>query len=160
MKKILSLVALMIGMALSASAVNLSFTVANGAVTNVFTNALTVSQVSLANATATPSAVTFYDSPSNTNNYVLLSYITTAYVQQSVTNIYTNYFNVATTNVYTALVSQSVTNAQTTNFYNAPLSVVVPTNTTILLDGTYRFYRGMFVTNGAASLTVSLTYQQ
>lgn len=149
---------LVLSLGISAHAANQSWVQATGTQTNVFTNAVVVSQVIIANATTTPSTLWFFDSPGATTN-ILSSWITTTYAQQTLTNAYTNYFGVVNSNVYTALVASSVTNAQTTNLYTVPFAIVAPTNTTIVLDGTYRFNRGLLSTNGGATLTVSVTYQ-
>lgn len=159
MKKILLTLVMLVSLALGVQASNISYSLAANTSTNVFTNATTVSQVSIANATATASTVWFFDSPNYTTN-TTSSWITTSYASQTLTNAWTNYFGVVNSNVYTALVASSVTNAAATNLFNAPLAIVVPTNTTIVLDGTYRFNRGILTTNGAAAVTVSLTYTQ
>lgn len=163
MKKLFLSALVAVGLLQSASALNLTYPLPTGSTSMsnlVLLSSATISQVTIANATSTPTTIAFFDN--NVTNLVVTnaSWVTTTYTSQSVTNTYTNYFGVPTTNIYTALVASSVTNAAATNLVNMPLSIVAPTNTTIVLDGTYRFFKGLVLTNGNAAVTVSLTYQQ
>jgi hypothetical protein len=142
-------------------AANASLTLTSANVGSLLTVPATVSQLLVSNSTTNGTLVTFYDS-GNTNFYITnVSYVTVTYTQQSVTNIYTNYFGVLTTNIYPALVTSSVTNSATTNLFPATASTYVPGSSTAEIDGTYRFMNGVLVSNSVstATITVNATYR-
>jgi hypothetical protein len=119
------------------------------------------SQLLVSSSTTNGTLVTFYDNSATNFFYTNASYITTTTSQQTVTNIYTNYFGVLTTNIYPALVTSSVTNAATTNLMPIVATTFVPGSSTAELDGTYQFRSGILVSNSvsAATITVNATYR-
>jgi len=130
--------------------------------TNILsTNAIKVSQFTIANATGTNTYIQFNDS-SSTNQFVTNnSYSFTNYVfNATVTNIYTNYFGVLTTNIYAALVAQSNFVPANTNYVPIIFAATVPANTTYQFNGLWRFLNGAVATNGLGAVTVSFTYTQ
>jgi len=158
-KNIILSAALVIGLAVSVQAANVSASITGASYGMLLSAPNVSSQFTFANATTNGTLISLYDSA--TTNFVVTnaSWITTTYTQASITNIYTNYFGVLTTNIYTALVTGSVTNAAATNTITGMLSVYVPATSTTVLDGTYRFNNGILVSNSVATTTVSATYR-
>lgn len=160
-KKITQVATLIGLLSLNAKAVDLAVQVPGNSYTNLLLSAATVSQFIFANADATHNAnITFYDA-GTTNFYVTnAAYTTTSYSVGQVTNIYTNYFGVLTTNIFSGLITTLTTNAANTNFLTAQFNIFVPSNSTLVVNGTYRYLQGILATNSAAAtVTVTTTYR-
>ena len=124
------------------------------------TTPLTVSAFTIANGTGTNTYVQFNDSSTTNLYYTNNAYSVVTYATGSVTNIYTNYFGVLTTNTYTALIGTSNYVASNNIPNNILLGVAVPANATTVINGLYRFFQGIQITNGLGAVTVTATLKQ
>lgn len=159
MKKFTSVTAaLLVG--LSAFGASVSMVVPYNTYTNLLSaGPATVTSFTLANGTGTNTFVQFNDSAVTNLYYTNTAWSAITYASSSVTNIYTNYFNVLTTNIYTALVGTSNYVASVTNYNPILLGVAVPSNTTIVLNGRWKFIEGIQITNGLGQLSVTANLQ-
>lgn len=157
------------GLTFSASAAQTTITIAPNTFTNILVGAGRIQQFVLTSTTATSNTLAFVDSPTNSQAYVLSGYSNVVLTVGLVTNIYTNYFGVLTTNTYTGQTSAMGSVLASTNSYNGILTAQVTGNSTLTIGNaitfpngsTYYFYQGVGVTNsGAGSVIATITYQQ
>lgn len=131
----------------------------SGTILNGF---LSVTEVVIANPHASNIVVRFYDAPDNLPNYAIGAYTNRSFAVGSVTNIYTNIFNVLETNIYTGIITttSSVPAAaatrrllnQVTVSSASSLSVTLPMQTTF----------GLMYTNtgNAPNVGFTINYQK
>jgi len=151
----------------------LTFVVNALTATNIFSNfqnPVLVSQASVASATSSQGIVTLYDTTTNvpsTTGYPLWSYQVPAYTNiiSYVTNYYVFYTNFYGTTQYSytnkALIDVTNSVPLSTNYFNSPLFLSAPTNTTVTFTSISAVFNyGIWATNsGTGPATITLTYQ-
>lgn len=128
----------------------------------LFTNAATINQITVVNATTTNDTIRIYDANYPTllwTNSTLITN-TTSYITNNVAQVYTNFSGVLTTNNYTnALITLNTTNGPTTNSFPLLFAVgATASNTTTYtpLSPTAVSY-GVVVTN-TTPVTITINY--
>lgn len=164
MKLIKSLIvgALVLASALTSYGLTASYTVAGNTSVPLLTNGgFVITQFVLTTTNNNTSVFRFYDAPTTNATFIIPAYIAPTNTVVSHTNVYTNWYNVPTTNVYTALVSGTNTFGPTTNAYPVRMIAGAGTNQTITIDSVnYYFNNGVMFTNiGAGIASVTITYQ-
>jgi hypothetical protein len=153
-----------------ASALSTSLTLANGAFTNfpyLNQGGAKLTQIIVSSSTTNVVKLSFVDTATNSLTYTIPAFTNVLTYATNVSKVYTNYYNVVTTNIWTnALVDLSNYVASVTVTNNMPLNIQINTNTTSKFDAVnYYFLQGVWVTNGtgtsaAGPAIVTITYQQ
>lgn len=162
--------AAVVGTAPTSNAAQITVTIPGNTITNILVGAGRISQFVLTSSSTTNNTLAFYDCPSNTLTYIINAYSNVVLTVGSYTNIYTNYFNVLTTNIYTAQTTSTNSVGPLTNTYNGLLTAQVTANSTLTIGtavatypnaSLYYFFNGVTVTNiGTGPAAATLTYQQ
>lgn len=156
-KNLLMVVALLVAVDTFAASVVVTST--NGP-TSIIQGGCKTSQIIIANTNTTANSMFyFFDSPTNVITYTNAAYTNITQSVGQVTNIYTNYFNVPTTNVFAGAILTTNTVIANTNNYPLMLNVLVPSNTTMTVDFVQKFTFGVTVTNQAGG-NITVTYSQ
>jgi len=171
-KSLLLISALAIG-TLSASALSTSYTFTNGCFTNfpyLNQGGAKLTQILISSTATNGATVSFVDTGTNSLTYTVPAFTNVLTYPTNVSQVFTNYYGVVTTNIYTnALVDLSNYVASVVVTNNMPLRVNIGTNVTSKIDGVnYYFGKGVWLTNNAVynsgtlggSATVTITYVQ
>lgn len=168
-KNTLLTLALAVGLTSFSYGAQIVITVPANGITNILTGNGRIQQFVLTSTSSASNILAFVDSPTNQLNYVLGAYSNVTYTVGSITNVYTNYFNVLTTNIYTGQTTVTNSVAAVTNSYNGLLTAYVTALSTLTIGNgitfpngsTYYYYQGVTVTNtSSGAATITLTYQQ
>jgi hypothetical protein len=144
---------------------SVSATLNPGGITNLVTStnlggSATVTLAILSSTTATNTAVSIYDSPTNGISYVTGSYTNILSYGTNYVTLFTNYYNQVVT--YTNIAQVDVTNAvgALTNNYQLKLALIAPLSAAQVYQSlSVPFTQGITVTNtgsGAAQITLTL----
>jgi hypothetical protein len=165
-KYILGLLAVLVT-TVAVNAATVTITVPPSAFTNVlagFSGTAKVTQIIVAAATATNTAVTLVDTPTNSVTYTVPGYTNTvSYATNGVVQSWTNYFgvvNYATNFTLVDLTNNAV--ASSTANYPARVSIAAASGTSSSIpNANYYFLNGIWATNtSSGSASVTITYQQ
>lgn len=163
LKYILSL-AMLIAFTSMVEATSISVSIPANGKAMAITNGAKITQWILTTAASQTNNATIsaFDAPSTNLFYTNDSFITLVPSQSQITNIYTNYFGVLTTNVFPAIVDSPVTNLSSTNYFPARFVATVVSNSSSTFGGVnYYFNYGVALSNASPNATtVTITYQQ
>lgn len=167
--KTVSLTVLSLSLCLGIKADTLSFSLAGGTGSNVLVlGAGKVLSVTVRSSSATNGLINFYDSPFNTNTYIIGAFTNVTKSTATTNQVYTNIFGALNTNSYTVI--RYTTNTLTAGARLRPLlfSFTTVSNTVESreYDAGVPFGQGILATNAITlggtpgSITIDIEYQK
>jgi len=158
MLKKLTLALVCVGILSSAVADTATFVIPPNTQTNIFP--APVKLLSLSVLATNACTVLMYDAPGTATTWSATAYTNYTQYATNVSQIYTNFFGVATTNWLTnALVRYTNSVAASTNNYQQVFAQSYASNTTTTIPNLgITFVNGVLLTNAANTLTITVSY--
>lgn len=160
-KLILSLIA-SVSVALGAYADSGTWTIANGAMSNLLSSPVKITQIIYQSTSTNTTQFSAVDSPSATFTNIIAGFSTITQKATNYITTYTNFFGVSNSFTNLALISATNTITAQTNTYPTQFTLFAATNTQARVDNAnFYFINGFTVTNsGAGPVTITVNYNQ
>lgn len=160
-KLILSLIA-SVSVALGAYADSGTWTIANGAMSNLLSSPVKITQIIYQSTSTNTTQFSAVDSPSATFTNIIAGFSTITQKATNYITTYTNFFGVSNSFTNLALISATNTIPAQTNIYPTQFTLFTATNSQARVDNAnFYFINGFTVTNsGAGPVTITVNYNQ
>lgn len=158
MKKVLAIIALMLGLVLGANAqlitlgqASYGYATYTGLITNggfhlISTAPIEIVEIQVVGSTTDANTIAFYDDPYGNGKWTNAAYTSRISYTTNVSNIHTNAEGIIETNTYTGVLwTATTTTAAATNNFTAVTGLVVPAAGTATRIGKFDFSRGLTV---------------